>query len=135
MDAHAAPDLLEIDTALHCAGLFSRYAHSGPLQESCETDTTESHNTIERFAHSSAKIKTRETTQSDTNVTSVTMNKNEEKKNQADSSLAVRDDEHSPTDVSSHVTVHENQDTASENSPSWETCSAGDELPLARPKE
>ncbi|PFX22559.1 putative ankyrin repeat protein [Stylophora pistillata] len=128
MDAHAAPDLLEIDTALHCAGLFSPSAHSGPLQESCETDTTESHNTIERFAHSSAKIKTREKTQSDTNVTSVTMNKNEEKKNQADSSLAVRDDEHSPADVSSHVTVHENQDTASENSPSWETCSSADSV-------
>ena len=128
MDSQGVTYLSETDTALHCADLFSPYAQSGSLQESCETDATESHDTIERFTHSSAKIKTREPTQSDTNVTPVTMNKNDEKKNQADGGLSARDDEHSPADVSSHVPVHENQDTASENSPSWETCSSDDSV-------
>ena len=128
MDSQGVTYLSETDTALHCADLFSPYAQSGSLQESCEPDATESHDTIERFTHSSAKIKTREPTQSDTNVTPVTMNKNDEKKNQADGGLSARDDEHSPADVSSHVPVHENQDTASENSPSWETCSSDDSV-------
>ena len=128
MDSQGVTYLSDTDTALHCADLFSPYAQPGSLQESCETDATESHDTIERFTHSSAKIKTREPTQSDTNVTPVTMNKNDEKKNQADGGLSARDDEHSPADVSSHVPVHENQDTASENSPSWETCSSDDSV-------
>ena len=128
MGSQGVTYLSETATALHCADLFSPYAQSGSLQESCETDATESHDTIERFTHSSAKIKTREATQSDTNVTPVTMNKNDEKKNQADGGLSARDDEHSPADVSSHVPVHENQDTASENSPSWETCSSDDSV-------
>ncbi|XP_020610878.1 uncharacterized protein LOC110049425 [Orbicella faveolata] len=128
LNAQGVPDLSQIDAALHCAERFSPYAQSGSLQESRETDTTESHDTNERFIHSSAEIKENEPTQSDTNVTSVTMDKNDEKKNQSDGRLAVLDDEHSPTDVSSHVPVHENQDAASENSPSWETCSSGDSV-------
>lgn len=124
MNAQGVPDLSEIDADLHCAELFSPYVQSGCLQESYETDTTEIHDT-----HSNAKIKKREPTQSDTNVTPVTMNKNDEKKNQSDGRLAaVLDDEHSPADVSSHVLVHENPDTSSENSPSWETWSSTDSV-------
>ena len=125
MNVQGVPNLSEIDTALLCAERFSPYDQSGCLQESCETDNTESH---ERFTHSVAEIKEREPTQADTNVMSVTMNENhDEKKNQANGSLAVDDQvERSPSDVSSQMHVHENQDAASENSPSWETCcSAG----------
>ena len=126
VNAEGVPELSQIDTALYCAELSSPHAQSGCLQESCETDTTASRDTNERFSHSSGKMKKNEPTQSDTNVTSATMNKNDEKKNQSDGGLAVLDDEHSPTDVSSHVPVHESQDEASENSSSWETCSSGD---------
>jgi len=80
LNAQGVPDLSQIDAALHCAERFFPYAQSGSLQESRETDTTESHDTNERFTHSSAEIKENEPTQSDTNVTSVTMNKNDEKK-------------------------------------------------------
>lgn len=120
MNAQGVPDLSQIETALHCT--------EESCEESCERDTTESHDTNERFSHSSAKMKKNEPTQSDTNVTPLTMSKNDEKKNQSDGSLAVLDDEHSPTDVSSHVPLHENQDEASENSHSWETCSSGDSV-------
>ena len=114
------PEISEIDTDLHCPELFSPSAHSGCSPESCATVTTQSHDT-----DSNAKLEKREPTQSDTNVTSVTMNKNDEKKNQSDGSHAGLDEEHSPTDVSSHVLDHENQDTSSEN---WETCSSTDSV-------
>ena len=130
MNAQGVPaaDPPQVEKALHCAEPFSPDAQSGCLQESSETDSTESHDADAGFTHSSTKIKCNEPTQSDADVTSVTVNKNDEKKDQSDGSLAALDDDHSPTDVSSHVPVHENQDAATENSSSWETCSSSDSV-------
>lgn len=127
MNVQGVPDPSEIDTALYCAELSSPCAQSGCLDESCETDTAESH---ERFTHSSAEIKETERSQSDMYVMSVTMNKNDEKKNQSDGGLAAH--EHSPA---SHLYVHDNQDAASESSSSWETCSSADSVVIAVQRE
>lgn len=129
MNVQDEAGLSEIDTALHCAELSSPFAQSGCLHESYETDSRES---PEIFTHSSAEIKKREPTQSDTNVVSVTMNKNDEKTNQSDGGLADLDDEHSPA---SHVYVHENQDTVSESSSSWETCNSADSVLIVVQRE
>ena len=130
VNAQGISDISEVaDTSLHCA---KPYSQSGCLQESCEGDTTESRDIV---AHSSVKIEKREPTQSDTNVMSVTMKKNDDEKTQSDGSLAVLHDERCAADVSSHVLVHENQDAASENSSSWETRSSDDSVDFVVERE